>query len=1067
LTATSTSTPHAAPSVRDGELDGSTSGDPTVLIVLVAHDGITWLPRVLEALAAQSYPAVEIVAVDNASADGSRELLLERLGEPRVLVSDRDIGFGAAVSMALDARAATEARYVFTLHDDCALHADALATLVSAMEADPRLAVVGPKLRSWQVPGQLESVGCTIDATGRADSGVDHDELDQGQRDQNGQSLYVPTTAMLVRRDAFESVGRFDRRFHVFRDDLDLCWRLWLSGHEVEVVPEAVGEHAAGAANYLRLGQTRFIGPRYFAERNTLAALLKNYGALRLAVVIPLYVLVGLAKIVGFVLTRRFSDAWQTLRAWAWNVVHLRETRRYRRVVQASRTRTDGELARLFGRIGPRMRAYAEAMASWVAGGDVAPAPEPRPDDAPPPPPTSVRAKAASLIRRRPVLVTGSALTVLFLVAAWPLLLPGELRGGELAVWPALPGAFLGDYVAGWHEAGAFGTSESPSPAQALLGLWHLLLGGNTYLAPRALLLLPFAAGWLLALRAGQTFSRRRLPRVIAATAYVLSPPALAALTTGRVGALVALAVLPGIVSAAITMSRRRTPPARAWRAVAGVALLGAIGGAFEPSLLVVLVAVGAVVTLARLLTAGDQQWRIALLGRSGVAVAGPVVLLLPWSLDVLAPNGPLAGTGTTVAGDELWRWLLLAPQLPGFPGLLAGTGFLLAGLLGLVLAVRRAPGLVLVLWTVALAGATTGWWLDRTLAVTWAGLPLLATAAAFAGLFAVASATGEAHLSTHAFGWRQLAAATTAAMVTVSVGAVAVALVTTSWETFRVDDPALPSFVVAADAEDGPFRALVLADRDGIVEWEVVDGAGPTMAGYGVPSSARAIALVDAAVGDLLSGRDPSAADRLGLLGIRYLIVPEGGVSEPLDDALLAQTGIEPRPVPTGRVLAVNGWLAPVVSVSPGGAERIAERGSLPSEVTVSRLEREDDAAYVGELREPSSILVAEVADPGWQARVGSTILRPGGNDLVRFDEVPDGTVTVTHTGATARGLAVTGQLLAVMLAISLALRPPSFARSYAGAGQTDGASRPPAVPRAPQPPPDTAAPDHVEVDA
>jgi hypothetical protein len=159
------------------------------------------------------------------------------------------------------------------------------------------------------------------------------------------------------------------------------------------------------------------------------------------------------------------------------------------------------------------------------------------------------------------------------------------------------------------------------------------------------------------------------------------------------------------------------------------------------------------------------------------------------------------------------------------------------------------------------------------------------------------------------------------------------------------------------------------------------------------------------------------------------------------------------------------------VASVSPGGAERIAQRGFLPPGVTVSRLERDTDGAYTGELREPSSILIAEVADRGWQARVGSAILRPGGDELVRIDEVPDGTVTVTHTGATARGLAVTGQLLAVLLAISLALRPPSFARSFAGDGTPDAVlgGRPPSGstrPRAMTPPPPPAS-DNVEVEA
>jgi GT2 family glycosyltransferase len=446
---------------------------PGVLVVLVAHDGASWLPRVLDGLAVQTYPNLDVVAVDNISQDGSREVLLERLGEERVLIADRDVGFGAAVGMGLDARPADEFPYVVTLHDDCELAPDAIEVLVAAMEADPHLAAVGPKLRAWHGPAELQSVGWTVDITGRADSGVDEGELDQGQRDQERRTLYVSTAAMLLRRATFDAVGRFDRRYHVFRDDLDLCWRFWLAGHEVEVVPDAVGRHVGGATNYLRLGQTRFIGPRYFAERNTLATLLKNYGRARLAGIIPLYFLVGIAKVLGFLLTRRVSDAWQTIRAWVWNLFHLRETWRLRRIVQQGRRRQDAELKELFGRVVPRLRAYLEAIVEWIAGADVgatAPSEELREERAAAEPETATK-RLIRFARSRPVLVTGAVLATLGVIGAWQLLLPGTLRGGELAPWPDHASAFLADYVAGWHEANVFGTADAPSPAQALLGL--------------------------------------------------------------------------------------------------------------------------------------------------------------------------------------------------------------------------------------------------------------------------------------------------------------------------------------------------------------------------------------------------------------------------------------------------------------------------------------------------------------------------------------------------------------------------------------------------------------------
>lgn len=1012
-----------------------------VLVVLVAHDGLAWLHRSLDALDAQTHPDLRIVAVDNASQDGTREALIDRLGPDRVLLTERELGFPAAVSMALDATALNDAPYVLFLHEDCALAPDAVAHLAGALDADPRLAVVGPKLRVWGEPDVLQSAGWTIDLLGRADRGVDDGELDQGQRDRERRALYVTTAAMLVRRARFDALGRFDRRFHLFREDLDLCWRAWIAGDDVEVVPEAIAEHVAAATNAVRLGGARFTGPRYFEERNALAALLKNYGLLRLLLVLPAFLVVGAAKVVGFLLTRRVADAWQTVRAWAWNLVNLRETLRLRRSVQRMRTRRDRDLVPLFGRLVPRVRDYAEAIMGWVAGGDPTLTPPAMLRRQAPQEPEPAIRRTVRLLVQHPVTVIGVLLAVLLVLSGWPLLLPGSLRGGELAPWPGSPLAFLGDHAASWHAAGTFGTTTAPSPAQALLGVLHLLVGGSAYLAPRVLLLGTVMVAWLAALRAVQPLSRRKLPRVVAATAYVLSPPALAALAGGRIGALVVLAVLPGLVSSGGTLLRRDTPIDQAWRAVAAAVLLTAIGAAFEPVLLAaVLLAAIAALSIA-LLQATEPTFLAAMVTRLGTVVIAPVVVLLPWSLQLIADDGPLRGVAFEPVVEPLWRWLSLSPGLAGMPGTLAGAGFVLAGLLGFALAAPRAGRTVFGLWSAAAIGAGSAWALGRTGSLAWSGLPLMLTAGAFAGLLALAFAAGAGQLGRHAFGWRQVAAVATSLGIAVSIASSVTVLLRGPWDAYTVGEEALPAFVLA-NAERDDFRVLVLAARDeATVSWEVVPGAGPTMAAYGVPDDTSA-ALVGDEVDALLSGTDPGAASRLGPLGIRYVVVGQDDVSERLDAVLAQQLGLETRPVLTGRVATVTSWL-PVASVVPVDADAwLQTTGELPREIETAPLARQGPGWFTGQADIDGVVHLAERADAGWQVRADGELIPMRRTATVQAGEVRAGQALEVEHVSDARSRALSAQVLVLLLTISLALRPPQFAAEPASS--TPSGSRP-----------------------
>ncbi|MDX6560970.1 MAG: hypothetical protein QOD65_784, partial [Gaiellales bacterium] len=103
---------------------------PTVLAVLVTHDAAGWIRGCLQALAAQTYPRLGVLAVDNASTDETREILEQSLGSGRVLALEDNLGVAGAVQAALaSVPAATAADYLLITHDDTAMDPDCVTRL--------------------------------------------------------------------------------------------------------------------------------------------------------------------------------------------------------------------------------------------------------------------------------------------------------------------------------------------------------------------------------------------------------------------------------------------------------------------------------------------------------------------------------------------------------------------------------------------------------------------------------------------------------------------------------------------------------------------------------------------------------------------------------------------------------------------------------------------------------------------------------------------------------------------------------------------------------------------------
>ena len=242
---------------------------PRATVVVVTWQGAHLLPDCLDALLREVRAGdAQVVVVDNASTDGTAELLAARYPAVRRIASDRNRGFAGGNNLAL---ADVDTDVAVLLNNDAVVQPGWLEGLLEGLDHDRRVAAVGSKVLLQQAgPPVINSVGGEVLSNGY---GRDRGwlELDNGQYDEPAGVLTTSGASVAFRTSALREVGLFDERFFLYYEDTDLCWRLRLAGWEVRTAPASVVRHAhsatAGAQSDLH---------RFYSERNRLLTLARN-----------------------------------------------------------------------------------------------------------------------------------------------------------------------------------------------------------------------------------------------------------------------------------------------------------------------------------------------------------------------------------------------------------------------------------------------------------------------------------------------------------------------------------------------------------------------------------------------------------------------------------------------------------------------------------------------------------------------------------------------------------------------------------------------------------------------
>jgi GT2 family glycosyltransferase len=228
-----------------------------VVVSLVTHNESRDLEVLLPTLSAQTFRDFEVVAVDNASEEGTRGVLAawQKRGEfpLRILHTRENLGFTGGHNKGIRTALETDAAWVLVLNADVVLAPDYLERLLLDIEAPGQSRVgsaTGKILRADGVALErtdlLDTVGIWMTRSGRHFD-LAGGEKDTGQYDRPAEVFGVSGCVALYRREALEDVristGFYDDDFFLYREDVDLAWRLQGRGWTARCVPAARAWH--------------------------------------------------------------------------------------------------------------------------------------------------------------------------------------------------------------------------------------------------------------------------------------------------------------------------------------------------------------------------------------------------------------------------------------------------------------------------------------------------------------------------------------------------------------------------------------------------------------------------------------------------------------------------------------------------------------------------------------------------------------------------------------------------------------------------------------------------------
>lgn len=258
-----------------------------IAIVIPVYNGRDYLSDCLNSLKKQTLQPDRIVIIDNASNDGSKELLSAfkfPISNFQLIFNNKNVGFAKACNQGIEEAIKGGADYVFLLNQDTVCKKDCLEKLLEAVEQEKNIFALQPLILLWEKKDLIQTSGDRIHFLGFGHSGDYKKNLKSLIFNFKSKEItYASGAAMFINIKALKEVGFFDEDLFMYHEDLDLCLRARFLGYKIILAPEAVVYHK----------YTEGVPKRrwYWSERNRPMTLLKFYKWPTLILIFPCWFL--------------------------------------------------------------------------------------------------------------------------------------------------------------------------------------------------------------------------------------------------------------------------------------------------------------------------------------------------------------------------------------------------------------------------------------------------------------------------------------------------------------------------------------------------------------------------------------------------------------------------------------------------------------------------------------------------------------------------------------------------------------------------------------------------------